>query len=253
MSVNILVRIISVLGHCYWVFDEGEKCLALEFFIKNHYYLFMARGIFAFVVLGVVLAVTLSQPTSAANRTFSDLATLIIDFLVFTALLIAALQTERSSHQIAIAWGVLTLAMFFYVLGDVCWALVELYLKSSPVASVFSSIYIVYYPLFLTGFLLMPIISLTRIQRVKPVTGSIDCDCDGDFILLELPFPACYCDSGTKIVNRNWTLPHSSRNGFVASQCGPGVDGSSYRPAERSGIDIFGEWYDAVDPQRWSF
>jgi signal transduction histidine kinase len=81
--------------------------------------------------------------------------------------LLYAWRSEISERQVRAAWGVLALAQLFYALGDVIWAVIEAGLRQNPFPSLADGPYLLFYPVFLIGILLLPPASISRGERLK--------------------------------------------------------------------------------------
>jgi diguanylate cyclase (GGDEF)-like protein len=118
--------------------------------------LFVLACIFSIIVVGLELSAVYLVTGEGQKTVISDLSSPIIDAVVFTALFIAAKQSAAHSKRLAIALGLICLAMFFNVLGDVSWGIIELGLKQAPFPSIADLFYLIYYPLILAGVLCLP-------------------------------------------------------------------------------------------------
>jgi diguanylate cyclase (GGDEF)-like protein len=111
---------------------------------------------FSILVLGISLAIVLLIADQQQRSILSDVISITVDVLTCTALFIAIKQYNVQTRRLARAWGTITLAMVFYTLGDITWGILEAGLKQQPFPSVADGFYLVYYPIFLIGVLLLP-------------------------------------------------------------------------------------------------
>jgi PAS domain S-box-containing protein len=81
--------------------------------------------------------------------------------------LLYAWRSETSDRQVRAAWGLLALAQLFYALGDVIWAVIEAGLRQNPFPSLADGPYLLFYPVFLIGILLLPPAYISRSDRLK--------------------------------------------------------------------------------------
>ena len=125
----------------------------------------------AILLLAVILAVVVSFIASAQSEwsktVFMDSATTGVNLLAALALFAAALVSRHHSRRLMIAWLILALAQFAYMLGDAIWMVLEVFLHQEPFPSLADGFYIAYYPLFLLGILLLPAYRRTRMEWVK--------------------------------------------------------------------------------------
>ncbi len=132
--------------------------------ISNNFYL---ACVFSMVVLGLNLAIALLVPGQQQRGFLSDVVSPAVDVLACTALFIAAKQSGKRSKRLGLAWGTIALSMLFYALGDGAWAVLEIGLKSQPFPSIADGFYLAYYPVFLTGVLLLPEKPASKSERIN--------------------------------------------------------------------------------------
>ena len=124
------------------------------------------------LVLGVVLfscfVAFLSFVQDAWLRTlFSDFATVAVGMLAAGSLGYGAWRSRARSRRLAAGWGILGLAVLFWALGDLCYAILEVPLGTGPFFSVSDLFYLAYYPLFLAGLLYLPSTRIEGGERLK--------------------------------------------------------------------------------------
>ena len=98
---------------------------------------------------------------------FSDFATVSIGMLAALSLGYGAWCSRTRSRRLAAGWGILALAVFFWALGDLCYAILEMMLGKGPFPSVADLFYFAYYPLFLGGLLYLPATRIEGGERLK--------------------------------------------------------------------------------------
>src|SRR5688500_16803636 len=129
--------------------------------------LFQLAALFAIIVLGIDLAVTLLVTNEFHRTIFSDVFGPIVGFLASTALFAAAKHSASHSKCLAAAWGLIGLSTFIYALGDTTWAILELGLEDPPFPSLANIFYLAYYPLLLTSIFLLPNKPATRGEQIN--------------------------------------------------------------------------------------
>ena len=117
---------------------------------------FVLACVFSIIVVGLELLAVYLVTEGQQKTVISDLSSPILDVLVFIALFIAAKQSAVHSKRLAIGLGLICLAMFCNLLADSSWGIIELGLKQEPFPSIADLFYLIYYPLILTGVLLLP-------------------------------------------------------------------------------------------------
>ena len=94
----------------------------------------------------------------------SDLLLITTAGLAAACLLYAARHQEGRSRK---AWTVLAVAMIFDTFGEASWAVIEIVLHQNPFPSVADFGYLMIYPLFAAGILLLPEVPLSPRERHK--------------------------------------------------------------------------------------
>ena len=102
---------------------------------------------------------------------YSDLSFPFYDLIATAALIFASKQSSKISKRLAWGWGMLAIAQFFITLGDILWAIFEVYLKITPFPSIADVFYLSFYPFFLAGILLLLV---RRFQRSEWIKRTLD-------------------------------------------------------------------------------
>lgn len=131
--------------------------------------LFSLAVLFVVGLLVMDLAVTLSLTDQRQRIIFADVIAPVADLLASAVLFIAAKQSAVHSKRLAIAWGMIGLALFTYALGDIIWGILEVVLYERPFPSLADVFYLAFYPLLLAGVFLLPEKHLTRGERINQV------------------------------------------------------------------------------------
>jgi hypothetical protein len=114
---------------------------------------------------GTVLFINDQDATTA----FTDIGSVIIDGLVTLALFYGAKCSYIEGRTVYLAWMMMALSRLSFTIGDGIWAYTELVLHESPFPSLADYFYILSYPLFLFGILILPSIKFTSSERLKMV------------------------------------------------------------------------------------
>lgn len=93
----------------------------------------------------------------------SDLIRPITAGLATCCLIFAAARSEGS---IRTAWGLVAAAFFSVTLADATWGILEISLGTPPYPSLADVFYLIFYPLFTLGILLMPPASQSRGEKI---------------------------------------------------------------------------------------
>ena len=112
-------------------------------------------GILAFVILGINTGFILLVHDPQIRTNFSDIFSPIVDILTCIALFFGAKVSTARSRRLALGWGTIALAMLFYALGDVSWAILEVGFKLAPFPSIADVLYLAFYPVFLVGVFIL--------------------------------------------------------------------------------------------------
>jgi PAS domain S-box-containing protein len=112
-------------------------------------------GSLAFIILGINTGVFLLIHDPQIRTNFSDIFSPIVDILVCIALLFGAKVSTARSRRLALGWGTIALAMLFYALGDISWAILEVGFKLAPFPSIADVLYLAFYPVFLVGVFIL--------------------------------------------------------------------------------------------------
>ncbi|MDD2754857.1 MAG: response regulator [Methanothrix sp.] len=91
----------------------------------------------------------------------------VFNALAAIGLLYAAFRSEIYGRRVRLAWTFLFMGQLSFMLGDITWAALELVLHQEPIASVADVFYLLYYPLFALGILLLPAVPLTHKESHK--------------------------------------------------------------------------------------
>lgn len=108
------------------------------------------------LVFGFHLLMITALLPEGARTTFSTIAAPVETLLATIGLWWASRRSAARSRQLQIAWGLFTAAHVSWLIGDIIWAVLEVGLGVSPFPSVADLFYILYYPLFIAGTLLIP-------------------------------------------------------------------------------------------------
>ena len=117
-----------------------------------------------FTLSSIAFSILLSGELRIAAN---DLLCILVDMLAVLALFSAAQRSAICRREVQLAWAVLALAMISHAIGDIIWTFYELILHQSPFPSLADVPYLMQYPLFIIGILLLPSISLTSSERLK--------------------------------------------------------------------------------------
>jgi two-component sensor histidine kinase len=137
--------------------------------IKNlnvHQYIKWISLIFACVLLFQATLILFIKDESILTN-LTDLTTPVIGILSAAALFYTAIKVRPDSPKFFTAWHFLALGCLAWVLGDVCWAILEVFLHEEPYPSIADFFYLLYYPLVIVGFIQMPYEQPSRNDRIK--------------------------------------------------------------------------------------
>lgn len=98
---------------------------------------------------------------------YFDIAAPVINSLATVALFWAAGRSKKVSKRLGLAWTMLAFSQLAFTLGDIVWAVLELGFGISPYPSIADGLYLLTYPFFLTGVMLMTKQERTLPERLK--------------------------------------------------------------------------------------
>ena len=126
---------------------------------------------FALILAGVLffgyLALILFIHSAHLRLVLTDIATPLVDFFVTVALYYGARKSFTLSKRVGLAWTILTVSFVFYAIGDTVWGILEAGLGLSPWPSLADYFYVIFYPIFLAGVLILPSARLTSREWIK--------------------------------------------------------------------------------------
>lgn len=101
------------------------------------------------------------------NMLFSDVFTVILNSLASLCLFYAAYASYKIEKEFYPGWMMLFLFQLFFTIGDAFWAYYEIILEQSPSPSPADVFYILSYPLFLAGVIVLPSFRFNASDRIK--------------------------------------------------------------------------------------
>ncbi|MFZ2535481.1 MAG: histidine kinase, partial [Methanothrix sp.] len=119
---------------------------------------------FIFALCSISFSILLKDELQTAA---SDVLAILVDSLAALALFYAARRSSVYGRQVRMAWTVFALALVAHTLGDIAWAYTEIVLDQPPFPSMADWLFLIQYPLFIAGILLLPTQSLTSSERLK--------------------------------------------------------------------------------------
>jgi signal transduction histidine kinase/CheY-like chemotaxis protein len=101
------------------------------------------------------------------NMFFSDVSTVILNALASLCLFYAAYESYKSEKEFYPGWMMILLFQLLYTIGDAIWAYYEIILEQSPSPSPADVFYLLSYPLFLAGVIVLPSFRFNASDRIK--------------------------------------------------------------------------------------
>ncbi|MCK9151363.1 histidine kinase dimerization/phosphoacceptor domain -containing protein [Methanobacterium alcaliphilum] len=99
----------------------------------------------------------------------SDIINPLVNLFASVCLLYAAKLSKWYGKRVYWTWLLLGIGQLVFTLGDISWGFIELYLNQEPFFSIADIFYLLYYPLFALGILLLPRMKVNRLNLVKTV------------------------------------------------------------------------------------
>lgn len=127
--------------------------------------------IFPILATGLVLVVNYSAITIPALTAgpYEDLLTLLASLFGAAGMLYAGYKLRLRASKLAAAWLMMGLAQCFSAAGDLLWFVYNEMMHINPSPSLADGFYLMFYPLFLVGVLLLPYRVDTRINTTKRI------------------------------------------------------------------------------------
>ncbi len=121
----------------------------------------------ACIILGNIVIVVSLRDNLALIRTVGDFVAPLIELFSVFCMAYAASNFKKSGEQVWLAWVILAAAQFSYAIGDVVWSIIELGQHRLPFPSRADGFYLMFYPLFAAGILLLPKRPMASGDRIK--------------------------------------------------------------------------------------
>jgi diguanylate cyclase (GGDEF)-like protein/PAS domain S-box-containing protein len=118
------------------------------------------------LICGGILPLLIIQD-EALRILLSNIILPTYNLLATLALFIAAWRTRPYSLVVARGWFILAMAYLFYTLGDLSWMFLESVLHIEPFPSIADGFYLLYYPFFLLGILILPAVYRSLRERIS--------------------------------------------------------------------------------------
>ena len=115
----------------------------------------------ALIVIGYLVLLVLFRNEHIFSVTMNNFLLPIFNGLAAVGLLYAAQRSKIYGRRASFAWTILFLGQLSFLLGDLIWAVLETGLHQETSATTANIFYLMYYPLFAFGILLIPAIPLT--------------------------------------------------------------------------------------------
>ena len=116
----------------------------------------------------ILFSIAMSFLQGGELRTeMGDGLAVLVDLMAALALFYAARSSAVCGRQVQLAWTVLTIGLIIHTLGDILWMYTEVVLHQEPLFSLADGPFLAQYPVFITGILLLPSISLTSNEKLK--------------------------------------------------------------------------------------
>jgi diguanylate cyclase (GGDEF)-like protein len=116
---------------------------------------FLSLSLISVLSLAIIMGVFQWTKVPVQRTNFSDVISVVVDALATASVFKAAQHSAARSKRLALAWGIIGLAMLIFTLGDITWSFLEIGLNKSPFPSLADGFYFAYYPVFLVGVILL--------------------------------------------------------------------------------------------------
>ncbi len=130
---------------------------------------FWATFMIPLIVWGVFFCALVFVPDLAIRKMLSDILTPIAELFAVVVLFLVSRQLKLRSKRQFVAWIVICAAVFSYALGDISWIVIERFLQEPPFPSISDFYYLLFYPLFLLGILIIPTEKLKKWEWLNTI------------------------------------------------------------------------------------
>jgi hypothetical protein len=147
-----------------------RKLLHEIFGIKKHMISFQSALILGtFIIFGNIVMVALLSDNPALGKLVSGFLAPLVELLSVFSMIYAARNSINLGRQVWLAWITLAVALFSFTIGDVIWSITELVQHQSPFPSLADGFFLMFYPLFAAGILLLPAKPMASGERIKVI------------------------------------------------------------------------------------
>jgi signal transduction histidine kinase/ActR/RegA family two-component response regulator len=122
-----------------------------------------------FIIFGNIAMVALLRDNPALGKLAGDFLAPLIDLLSALCMIYAAHISINLGRQVWLAWITLAFALLFCMIGDIIWSVTELVQHQPPFPSLADGFFLIFYPLFAAGILLLPTKPMASGERIKVI------------------------------------------------------------------------------------
>lgn len=150
--------------------------------LKMHFISFRSSLIVSLIVLiGYLVIISLLGNENSLRTCFIDIAGSILELLIVLYLFYTAKLSRMMGRRVQTFWLIMGIALFFYVMGDVAWSVIELVLHQQLFSSIVIIFYLLFYLSFVLGIIYLPAKPISKDKKIKiildtsiiVVTGSL--------------------------------------------------------------------------------
>ena len=150
--------------------------------IKMDFISFRSSLIISLIVLvGYLFIIYLLGNENSLRVCFIDIAGFILELLIALYLFCTAKLSSMKGRRVQTFWLIIGTALFFYVMGNVMWSLIELVLRQQLFSSIVIIFYLLFYLSFVLGIIYLPAKPISKDKKIKiildtsiiVVTGSL--------------------------------------------------------------------------------
>ena len=118
------------------------------------------------ITLGSI-AISFGLSSGELRTAINDGTAVFVDLLAALGLLYAAQKSAIYGGHVRLAWIVIFLGELAHTVGDIIWMIMEVGLHQTPFPSSADGWFLVQYPIFALGILLLPRVPLTSSEKLK--------------------------------------------------------------------------------------
>ena len=142
--------------------------------LKTHFISFRSSLIISLIVLvGYLFIIYLLGNENSLRVCFIDIAGFILELLIALYLFYTAKLLSMEGRRVQTFWLIIGTALFFYVMGNVMWSLIELVIHQQLFSSIVIIFYLLFYLSFVLGIIYLPAKPISKDKKIKIILDTL--------------------------------------------------------------------------------